>query len=58
MENFRNHRINTYKAQLKVKGVEVTDEELTEFLNGDPQQIFNDNVSKLIYLLIRKIFIF
>ncbi|XP_044755765.1 syntaxin-like isoform X2 [Coccinella septempunctata] len=44
MENLRTYRINNYKTQLRVKGVEVADEEFTELLNGSQQQLFNDNV--------------
>ncbi|KAL3269987.1 hypothetical protein HHI36_009043 [Cryptolaemus montrouzieri] len=45
MENFRTFRLNTYKAQLKAKGVNVTEQEFSELMSGDEQrQIFIDNL--------------
>ncbi|XP_045474582.1 syntaxin-1A-like isoform X2 [Harmonia axyridis] len=43
MEIFRNRRINNYKAQLRVKGIQVSEEEFSEILSGS-QQIFNENI--------------
>ncbi|KAK9890932.1 hypothetical protein WA026_012271 [Henosepilachna vigintioctopunctata] len=45
LQNFKNFRINTYKAQLRAKGIDVDDEDISELLlSKEDVQIFTDNL--------------
>lgn len=47
LENFRNIQKSFWEAQLRAKGVRVTDEELVALLDEKADiQVFTDNVSK------------